>query len=68
MVWNDCPIRTEKGPGCPSLKLLLGSACFVGSESQMIKASKTNLKPTKVKMLPVSELHFIMKKKNFRCC
>lgn len=48
--------------------LLLGSVWFVGSEAQMVKASKTNPKPTKFKMLPFSELHFIMKKKKFRCC
>lgn len=47
-----------------SATLLLGSVWFVGSESQMLKASKqtskANAKPTKLKMLPFP---FILKKK-----
>lgn len=72
-AWNNCPLRTEKGTGCPNLQtLLLGSVSFVCGESQMLKASKqaskTNPKPTKLKMLLFNELRFIMKKKKSRCC
>lgn len=47
-----------------SATLLLGSVWCVGSESQMLKASKqaskTNPKLTKLKMLLFNELHFIL--------
>ena len=66
------PLRTENFWRSASATLLLGSAWFVGSESQMPKASKqankTNPIPTKLKMLPFNELHFITKKKKSRCC